>query len=374
MKIAILFLAAIGRVAAQVPTGTIAGVIVDSSGAPVLGARLKVVSLATNAARAETSSEQGDYSFPALPAGAYEVTVEAGQFQRMVRTASVEAGATTTADFTLRLGDVKESITVDGASPQIHYDSHSVGGVITGGEIQNLPLNGRSFLELAKLEPGVQPPSRSSGNRTLVPVLGAPGGSSGRGTLVTIDGGSIMAFNSGGSVMGLSQEVVQEFQISTVNFDLSTGLTFAGAVNVATRSGSNDPHGSAFYFFRDHTLSAYPGLKRDPANPDPFFQRRQFGFAVGGPIRRDRLFFFGNWERSEQRGVAATTLFGPDFAHLSRITSSPQFGDLLSLRLDSRLSIKHTAFVRYSHDGSRAFVNLGGATAATPTLRTGSGS
>jgi hypothetical protein len=90
--------------------------------------------------------------------------------------------------------------------------------------------------------------------------------------------------------MNFSQDVVQEFQISTVNYDLSTGLTFS-AINVATRSGTNDLHGSAFYFFRDHKLSACPALKRDPANPDPFFQRRQFGFAAGG-ITPDRLFFF----------------------------------------------------------------------------------
>ena len=319
--------------------------ILDESGDPVPRARLKVVSLATNVARDATSSESGDYSFPALLAGEYEVSVEADQFQRIVRRMSVEAGATTTADFALRPGDIRESITVEAASPQIRYDSHSVGSTITRSEIQNLPLNGRSFLELAKLEPGVQPPWRSAGNRTQVPILGAPGGPSGRGTRVTIDGGSIMAFsNVGGSVMGFSQDVVQEFQISTVNFDLSTGLTFTGAINVATRSGGNVVHGSAFYFFRDHNLSAYPALRRDPANPDPFFQRRQFGVAVGGPISRDRVFFFGNWERTQQRGVSTTTLFGPDFAHLSGTTSIPLFGDQLSFRLDGRLSSKHTAF------------------------------
>jgi hypothetical protein len=351
-----LFFALIGTVGAQVPTGTIAGVVRDPSGAAVAGAAVKVVNLATNVARTEPTSAQGDYSFPALLAGEYQLSVAVKRFQRMVRTASVAAGETTTADFALRVGDVMESVTVNGASPQISYDSHSVGGVITGGDIQNLPLNGRSFLELAKLEPGVQPPSRSGNNATVVPVMGAPGGLSGRGTRVTIDGGSIMAFSPNlGSAMGFSQDVVQEFQMATVNFSLSTGLTFTGAINVATRSGSNELHGSAFYFFRDHKLSAYPALQRDPANPDPFFQRRQFGFAVGGPIRRDRLFFFANWERNEQRGAVATTLFGADFAHLSRITSSPLFGDLLSFRLDGRLSSKHTAFLRYSHDGSRAF-------------------
>jgi Carboxypeptidase regulatory-like domain/TonB dependent receptor len=345
VKKAILFFTLIGFANAQAPTGTIAGVARDPSGAAVAGAQVKLANLVTSLARSVVTSEQGDFSFLALLAGEYEVSVQTSGFQRMVRQALVEAGLTTTTDFEMRVGEVKESVTVEGASPQMQYDSHSVAGVVTQGQIENLPLNGRSFLELAKLEPGVQPPSRAS-NRMFVPVLGAPGGNSGRGTRVTIDGGTIMA--------GLSQEAVQEFQISTVNFDLSTGLTFSGAINVVTRSGGNDLHGAAFYFFRDHKLAAYPALNRDPASPDPFFQRRQFGFALGGPIRRDRIFFFANWERNEQRGVADTTLTG-DFAHFSGITPSPLFGDQVSLRLDARLSNAHTAFLRFSHDGNRAF-------------------
>ena len=141
--------------------------------------------------------------------------------------------------------------------------------------------------------------------------------------------------------MGFSQEAVQEFQVSTVNFDLSTGITLSGAINVVTRSGGNDLHGAVFYFFRDHNLAAYPALNRDPANPDPFFQRRQFGFALGGPIRRDRVFFFANWERNEQRGVASTTLVG-DFARFSGITSSPTFGDQASVRLDATTLQRYT--------------------------------
>ena len=139
MKTAILLFALIGSMGAQAPTGTIAGLILDESGGAVLLARLKVVSLATNVARDATSSESGDYSFLALLAGEYEVSVEADQFQRIVRRISVEAGATTTADFALRPGDIRESITVEAASPQIRYDSHSVGSTITRSEIQNLP-------------------------------------------------------------------------------------------------------------------------------------------------------------------------------------------------------------------------------------------
>jgi hypothetical protein len=351
----LLTLVSVSPARAQAPTGTIAGMVRDPSGAAVAGVQVRVVSLANGLARTMATTGQGDFSFPALPVGEYEVTSKVQGFRRIVRRATVEAGVTTNADFDLIVGGTSDSITVEGASPQIRYDSHTVGGVVTQRQIQGLPLNGRNFLELAKLEPGVQPPARSTNNRTFVPALGQPVGNSGRGTRVTVDGGSIMAVGNGGSALGLSQEVVQEFQISTVNFDLTTGLANGAAINVATRSGGNELHGTAFYFFRDHKLAAYPALNRDPANPDPFFQRRQFGFALGGPIWRDRVFFFGNYERNEQRGVVATTLLEPEFAHLSRITPSPYFGNQLSLRLDGRLSNAHTAFIRYSHDGVRAF-------------------
>ena len=191
---------------AQLPTGTIAGVVRDPSGAAVSSARIKVVSVTTNESRSETTSQTGDYSFSALIPGEYHVMVEAARFTRMDRAASVEPGATTTADFNLRLGDVKESITVEATSPQIRHDSHTVGGAITAVEIQNLPMTGRNFLELAKLEPGVQPATRASGNRTMVPVLGAPGGVSGRGTRVTVDGGSIMSVGLFAAAMGFPRQ------------------------------------------------------------------------------------------------------------------------------------------------------------------------
>jgi hypothetical protein len=345
----------LGSVYAQAPTGAIAGIVSDPTGSAIPDARMLVTNKQTGAQRALVTTNEGDYAAPALLAGVYEVTAEAPGFQRLAREAIIEAGSTTTVNLTMQVGPSTQTVTVDAASPQIRYDTHEVAGVVTRPQVEGLPLNGRSFLELAKLEPGAQLPTLGSNNRTFVPVLGQTGGKSGRGTRVTIDGGSIMAIDTGGSSMSFSQEVVQEFQISTVNFDLTTGLTDGAAVNVVTRSGTNDLHGTAIYFFRDHRLAAYPALKRDPANPNPFFQRRQFGLALGGPVRRDRLFFFGDWERNEQRGVVATTLLGQDFAHLSRITANPLFGDQLSVRVDGRFSNAHTAFVRYSHDGSRAF-------------------
>src|SRR5437867_2935066 len=123
MKRTILFFTLIRLASAQAPTGTIGGVVRDPSGAAVAGALVRLASQASGLARLAATSEQGDYSFPALLPGEYEVSVEAPGFERTVRTATVEAGTTTTADFTLRVGDVKESVTVDGAVPQMHYDS-----------------------------------------------------------------------------------------------------------------------------------------------------------------------------------------------------------------------------------------------------------
>jgi hypothetical protein len=315
---------------------------------------VSAVSSTTGQVRTTSTTEQGDFSIPSLLPGEYEVSVAAPGFIRVTRTVLVEAGSTSRADFELRVGDVTESVQVSGAVPQIRYDAVVIGGVVTRDQIEGLPLNGRSFLELAKLEPGVQTPTGANRNRTVVPMLGAPASNIG-GARFTIDGGSVTAVGLGGAQMALAQESVQEFQVSTVNFDLSTGMTDAGAINVVSRGGSNALQGGAFYYFRDDTLAAHPALQRDAANPDPFFQRQQYGISAGGPIRRNRAFYFANLERNDQRAVAATTLLAPDFAHLSRVSPSPLSGRLISVRADAKVADAHTMFIRHSYDGSRAF-------------------
>ena len=339
---------------AQTPTGTVTGVVRDPSGAVLAAASVQAEHRATGRVRSTTTSAQGEYTLAALLPDEYQISVDVSGFQRVTRTATVQAGTNTRADFVLRVGDIGDLVTVPSVSPQLHYDSAAVASVILRDQIEGVPLNGRSFLELAKLEPGLQPATTTNRNRTIVPVLGAPASNVG-GARFTIDGGSVTSIGLGGSQMGFSQEVVQEFQVSTVNFDLATGMTDAGAINVVTRAGGNTTQGSAFYFFRDHHLAAYPALGRDRSNPDPFFQRQQFGFALGGPILSDRLFYFGNWERNDQQAIAATTLLVPDFAHLTRLTRSPLLGDVVSLRLDAKLTDAHSVFGRFSRDSSDAF-------------------
>ncbi|MGH9658744.1 MAG: hypothetical protein ACRD96_09380, partial [Bryobacteraceae bacterium] len=177
------------------------------------------------------------------------------------------------------------------------------------------------------------------------------GGSSAR-TRLTVDGTSVVNSIEGGSQQNFSQEVVGEFQISTVNFDLSTGVTGVGAVNIVTRGGGNEFHGSGYYFFRDHNMAAFPALRRDANNPDPFFARRQAGFYVGGPIKRDKLFFFFNYERNNQDSVFTVQPQSASFARFAQIVPSPFNGKQHSTRFDYRINDKHSMFLRYSHDGN----------------------
>jgi hypothetical protein len=353
---------------AQAPAGAITGFVTDASGARIRGASVVVTNRDTRVKRTLLTSDAGDYSAPALIPGAYEVTGDAKGFKQIAREAVVEAGNTTSVNLVMHVGGGTESVTVESASPQIRYESHEIAGMVTRPQIEGLPLNGRNPLELAKVEPGAQQPRRVSNNRTVVPLLGAPVGVNGRATRVTVDGGSVMEVGNGGSAMGFSQEGVQEFEVSTVNPDLSTGVTASGAVNVATRSGSNQVHGSTFLFFRDHHLSAYPGLHRNPFNPDPFFQRKQFGLSAGGPIRKDRVFFFGSFERLDQRGVISAEVLAPDFAQFSGIYPSPTYMNQFSGRTDFKLSATQSLFVRYSHEGSHAFAG-GGYPSTWPTQK-----
>jgi len=359
LRVLSLALAMPGFVWAQAPTGSISGFVADVTGARIRAARVVVISEETGLKRPVPTSGAGEFVVAALLPGLYEVTADAEGFKQLVREAIVEAGSTTDVSLVMQVGPSTESVTVESASPQIQYESHEVNGRITRLQIQDLPVNGRNYLEFIKLEPGAQPPVKTTANRILMPLLGSPVGNNGSATRITVDGGSVMEVGNGGSALGFSQEAVQEFQVSTVNMDLSAVAAASGAVNVATRSGTNDLHGSGFFFFRDHHLAAYPALHRNPFNPDPFFQRRQFGGSIGGPLHRDRAFFFGSFERLDQRGVISTEFLSPDFAALSGIYPSPTYVNQINARSDILLNQSHSLFVRYSHEGNFSYAPFG---------------
>ncbi len=354
-----VFALAIGFVVyAQAPTGTILGTVKDESGAVIPNATITITNKSTNVARNITTNTEGLYSAPALQPGDYEVRAEMMGFRTVVRDALVTAGNNTTADVSMSLGEARQVVTVEAATSQINYESNTVQGVIDRATIEDLPLNGRSSLQLASLEPGVtiQAGSTSQFNAIVnISVFGdnagATGGS-GVGILMTVDGGTINDEMEGGTSMNLSQEVVQEFQLQQNTFDLSTGIGASGALNIVTRSGSNNFHGSGYFFYRDHNMAAYPLLERNPLFPDPFFVRRNPGFWVGGPVKKDKLFFFFNYEYLNQVAVVPVQQDLPSLQSLSGAFGTPYHYNFITARFDYHLSPKNTVFVRYSHDGN----------------------
>jgi hypothetical protein len=341
---------------AQAPTGIISGTVADESGALIPNASIVITNKDTGAVRTVTSDVAGLFSAPALPAGVYQVRAEVTGFKTLEREATVVVGSTTTVNLQMQVGGTKDVVVVEGATAQVNYENHAIQGVIERSTIQDLPLNGRSFMQLASLEPGVTiTPGSTAQFNTLftVSVLG-----SGNHTVYTVDGGNISdnIDTSGGiSSMNFSQETVQEFQLSSANFDISTPIAAGGAINIITRSGSNGLHGSAYFFYRDHNMAAYPNLVRDPTDPSPFFVRRNPGVWLGGPIKKDKLFFFFNYEFTNQ--VQATQIYSttPSFAALNHEYPSPYESKTLSGKIDYHIDSKNTMFFRYSHDGNNGF-------------------
>src|SRR5580704_10829297 len=341
---------------AQAPTGIITGTIADESAALIPNATIVITNKDTGSARTVTSSSEGLFSATALPAGVYQVRAEVTGFKTIEREATVVVGSTTTVNLQMQLGGTKDVVVVEAATAQVNYENHIIEGVIERNTIQELPLNGRSFMQLASLEPGVTiTPGSTAQFNTLftVSILGA-----GNHTVFTVDGGNISdnIDTSGGiSSMNFSQETVQEFQLSSANFDISTPIAAGGAINIITRSGSNELHGSAYFFYRDHNMAAYPNLVRDPTDPSPFFVRRNPGVWLGGPIKKDKLFFFFNYEFTNQ--VQAIQIYSttPSFAPLNHEYPSPYESKTLSGKIDYHIDSKNTMFVRYSHDGNNGF-------------------
>jgi hypothetical protein len=193
-------LAFVGTSRGQAPTGTIVGVVTDSTGAAMVRAQVTITHSQTDQSRLVETSAEGHYVAELLQPGIYRLSVAVAEFKRLERAAAVDAGTTTTIDLELEVGDVNETLTVRAAIPLLQNDHHQVAGVVHREQIENLPLNGRNFLELAKLEPGVTNPARQGDNRTFVSLLG-----SGLQTIprvgysrVTVDGGNIVTPSTAG--------------------------------------------------------------------------------------------------------------------------------------------------------------------------------
>src|SRR5215510_207261 len=309
-----VFLAIILPVGAQIPTASVRGLVTDPAQATVPGATVVVKGKETGTERNVMTNSAGEYQVANLPPGEYEIKVTRIGFKTQIKTLILRVGDNMTSDFALEVGQASETVVITGDTPTINTTDFKISGVVNRKQIESLPLNGRNFLQLAMLEPGVNveataAPGTSPNNFFRVSIAGA----SQTMTRISVDGAPINDRITGGTAQNFSQEMVQEFQISTFNYDLSTSVTSVGSINVVSRGGTNELHGSAFIYYRDHNTAAFPGFNRDsrrfedPALNNPFFARRQMGGSLGGPIKKDNIFWFFSFENNNQDGVFTVT-------------------------------------------------------------------
>jgi len=353
----------------QVPTGGVRGTVVDPNKGAIKGATISVKNTATGSERVATTGTDGDFLVENLLPGEYEVKIAAAGFKTNLATATIVVGSTLTGEYVMEVGSQSETVVISGdTSAAVNTTDNKVDGVVTRQQIDNLPLNGRNFLQLASLQPGVRVTTSSPGDANNLFGVSI-GGASSDLTRLTVDGGSVVDYVTGGAGQNFSVETIQEFQISAFNFDLSTGVSSVGAVNVVSRTGTNDLHGSAFAYYRDRKIAAYPVLVRDPLNKDPFFRRLQGGGYLSGPIKKDKVFWFFNVENLNQDSTFSTVNNGYELApglkplnQFNAVTLSPYDGLLTNARVDFKANAKNDFYVRYSGDKNKVFAPVDGNT------------
>src|SRR5438093_6924861 len=281
--------------AAQSSQTGLVGEIVDPSGKAVPHATVKLLSVETNAFFSSASGQDGRYLFNEVRPGRYSVTVEADGFQKIIRPAvTLAAGERIRLDFTLTIGSIEESLTIRADAPLLRTESADLGQVIDQRIIGDLPLNGRSFISLAGLVPGVALPSGSAFPRI--------NGGRPRTNEYLFDGVTVLQPEPGQVTFMPVVDAIQEFKIETNGAPAERDPFTGGVVNLTTKSGTNEFHGTAFEFLRNEALNARnlfaPPRASSPGKP--LFRRNQFGFVLGGPIVHDKTFFFVDYQGSRQ--------------------------------------------------------------------------
>ncbi len=282
---------------AQLPTAKVVGTVKDSSGASVPNASVRVTNVDTNVTRTLTTDSDGSYNALELPTGNYQVEVTAAGFKSEVRKGiTLEVAAAPVINFTLEVGATEQQVTVSSEIPMVDTQDATLGGVVNQQNVQNLPLNGRNYVDLSLLQAGVTPDRNSSGNgATSYSVNGAPP----RSNNFTLDG-AVTTTQEGrnpanaGSTLGV--DGVKEYKIITSDFSAEYGLAMGSQVVVVSKGGTNQFHGDVFEFLRNSSLDARNFFLTTAGQPNPLLQKNQYGGAFGGPIKKDKTFFFASYE------------------------------------------------------------------------------
>lgn len=305
-----------GSQAISVNGGSIQGTITDTSGAVVPNSQIVIRGTDTGSIKNLTTDSAGFYSVGPLNPGNYTVSVASPGFQKLDVKTVVRTGTVTSGSFKLTVGQSSETVEVNAGELQVNTEQAGVSDVLTHEQIQSLPINGRNFLDVAQIEPGVILQSGETFDPTKAGYSAiSVGGVSGRTTRILLDGQDITDETVGTTIFNVSQGSINEFQLNRSTQDVSGDVTSTGQLLVATVSGTNSVHGQLFYNFQDHRA-----LFATAAGQDAPFQRNQFGGSVGGPIIKDRLFFFGNAERIKQDASTPPTV-SPTFAALPGFTA-----------------------------------------------------
>ncbi|MGD1022795.1 MAG: TonB-dependent receptor [Candidatus Sulfotelmatobacter sp.] len=291
--------------------GSISGTLKDPSGAVVPGAKLILTNTALKSEYKAISDGQGFYSFPILPVGHYELTIEAAGFQVQTKTnLAVDTDAAFTVDAVLALEQRSDSVTVEanpaGTEAQVETVATHLGELLTGSQMTALPLNGRSYTDLLPIQPGVAPASTLLPNSVI--MAGVTGGLSPSGDLnpgnlsidgqressngFLVDGIDVQEHMNGGTSIVANLDSIDEFRVLTNNFDPEYGNYNGGMVTVITKSGSDSFHGNVFEFLRNTLLDARGYF--DPSRP--VFRQNQFGGTLGGPVKHQKVYFFGDYQ------------------------------------------------------------------------------
>ena len=325
------FSAANANLQAQVTGGTISGTVTDTHGKVVANARVAFANVETGVSREVTTNDEGFYSAPNLLAGTYNMKFTASGFKTEEKSGiTLTVGASVTLDQMLRVGSITETVNVQSEVPAVQTSSSDISAVVNATTVRELPLNGRSWTDLAELQPGVnaihtQPDFSAGtdrGNRGFGQQLTISGARPQQNNY-RLDGVSLNDYANGapGSVLGgnLGVDAIQEFSVITSNYSADYGKTSGGVVNAITRSGTNQIHGSAYEFLRNSKLDAKNYFDTGTIPP---FKRNQFGGTIGGPIQKDGTFFFADFEGIRQSKGITTVATVPSANARAGILSS----------------------------------------------------
>ncbi|HWQ31463.1 MAG TPA: TonB-dependent receptor [Blastocatellia bacterium] len=332
-------------------TASLSGRVTDPTGAVIAGAKVTVTQKATGVQRSAVTNSEGLYTLTNLSPGEYEVRIEAQNFPKMLaRMIDLRVGQQAVFDGTLEVSGPTEIVTLvrDDSAASVNTTSAIVDGVISSRSISMLPLNGRNYLELALLIPGNLPAPNFDPTKTGSVIISSAG-QLGRGGNITIDGTDNNDDAVGGPLLNISQDAVQEFQIATNRFSAELGRSASSVINVVTRAGTNELHGSFSFFERDRRLQGLPATYDRSSNQKPPFDRQQYAATLGGPLKKDRAWWFGSFEYRNQDGAVLVGQRDVAARQIRRSFAPAPLDDLLGLvRGDWRVSDRDSLSFRYA--------------------------